>query len=151
MEDLAAENARLKEENASLLELLSHRDEEVLFLRRRLASLRCLVSELDRTVSSAPPKSPRRQVPLPPPKTAQSVTKETTMVRESSFPGVKLRRETVLQQAPDKLALKKTPTPSGGGGGGAKTPQPWVKSAPPKEQNTEGEKKTKGSWLSRKK
>lgn len=97
---LEAENARLRLECSALLEqnrsLRRHaeggdggghdaRDDEIVFLRRRLANIRALVER-------------HREV--------KGTTKGTTPTVEggsglsSSFPGIKLRSETVLKKAP---------------------------------------------------
>ena len=67
------------------------KDEEIRFLRRRLRRLRVLAEEL-----CPQPRTPRRAVPLPP---------EPTASLDSSFPGIKLRRGSVLANNTGKLAL----------------------------------------------
>ena len=96
----------LRATNESLVADNTAKDAELAFLRERLTNLSSLVDELDLVLDSieSPLLSPKREPPRPP---------EDNVLSQSSpaFPGVKLRRETVLSSsgAGTKLALH-TPT-----------------------------------------
>jgi hypothetical protein len=104
---LEEENKALREENAALIaqnrklrseepsahgETYDARDDEIAFLRRRLACIRAIALGTKGETAMQISASPRD----PPPPVPQGV----------AFPGVKLRSETVLKKAPPtKLAI----------------------------------------------
>ena len=102
-----AQNANLRRQldgTAKEGEAYTEKDDEIIFLRRRLDNIRYYVEELERAM--APPLSPTRGVPTPP--TGKSPAQKPMDASESAFPGVKLRRETVLSK--NKLAVTAVPS-----------------------------------------
>lgn len=115
IERLKLENEALLEQNKQLRRALYAQDEkeraaghaehsyyadEVTFLRRRLNNLRLLLDQVDATVSGSM-MSPRRA----PPPAPGSAAAGGPVDGKSAFPGVKLRRDTVLSTSGNRLAL----------------------------------------------
>ena len=105
---LQSEVAQLREENAALVADNAYKADEILFLRQRLANLAGMVDELDEVLAKmASPISPQRQPPRPPP---VAEVPRNLSASSPAFPGVKLRRETVLQGDAKKLAVAAQPS-----------------------------------------
>ncbi len=110
-EELAREAHALRAERAALQALLAKRDAEILFLRARLSALREIGEEMAALLAAEKTMSPRRPVPLPPGPVDATVAPALPFFsvseekKNSSFPGVKLRRETVLSSSASRLAF----------------------------------------------
>jgi len=98
--ELLTQNDKLRTQLANLDpnrdEVYDERDDEIVFLRRRLAVISKYVSQIEEEItktSSSGSRSPRKQPPQPP-------------NSGKAFPGVKLRTETVLAKNAHALAIK---------------------------------------------
>jgi hypothetical protein len=110
------------EEVAQLRAQLEAKDAEILFLRERLTNLRVLTEELSAVIAEQPGlMSPKRQVPRPPvvsspsrsPAFSSPASPPPAEVLDSppAFPGIKLRRGTILNSSAGKLAHVSSSSP----------------------------------------
>jgi hypothetical protein len=117
-----AEIEELSLEKSLLKEALANKEAEAVFLRERLTNLRALVGELGGQMEKSGLKSAAPQRPLAPVPTGG-----LPLPAQSAFPGIKLRRETVIKKNPEKLAFA-TPPP----------PVEWQRSETPAKEKKKG-------------